>query len=215
MDFFLKSIGASNLTESIIMQFPLGVDEKYCNKIVNRALLLNCLNKYYSELWGELWQCNDDNWSSNDHRLSSMCELNNNWTWNCPLRYPFQRRWASIEIDVITALALRLTIEELILIYELQFPVLQQNEDDTWYDQKGNIVFTCSKGLVGVGLDRPDWERVKDKQEGDLVTHTMTKSELYRGKQVTYYPPFTKCDRVEDYKRAWAFFEEKFKENLK
>ncbi len=48
----------------------------------------------------------------------------------------------------------RLTLEELCLIYNVQFPVLQQNEDDTWYDTCGNIVFTCSKGLVGVGVDR-------------------------------------------------------------
>ena len=116
-----------------------------------------------------------------------------------------------MEIDVIVAMALGLSLEELILIYNVQFPVLQQNEDDTWYDQKGNIVFTCSKGLVGVGLDRIDWERVKSNKEGDDITHTISKSELYRGKQITYYPPFTKCDRVEDYKRAWVHFEERFK----
>lgn len=52
------------------------------------------------------------------------------------------------------AMALVLTLVELILIYNVQFPVLQQNQDDTWYDAKGNIIFTCSKGLNGVGLVR-------------------------------------------------------------
>ena len=37
-------------------------------------------------------------------------------------------------------MALGLTLDELILIYNIQFPVLQQNEDDTWYDQNGRIV---------------------------------------------------------------------------
>jgi len=116
---------------------------------------------------------------------------------------------------VITAIALGLTIEELILVYKVQFPVLQQNEENTWYDQKGNIVFTVSKGLVGVGLNRTEWKNVKNNKEGQLVRHTITKSELYYGKEVTYYPPFEKCDRVEDYKVAWAHFEKVFKEKRK
>jgi hypothetical protein len=107
-------------------------------------------------------------------------------------------------------MALDLTLEELILIYNVQFPVLQQNEDDTWYDQKGNIVFTCSKGLTGVGLDRAEWNEIKDMKAGETYTNTITKSELYYGKQVTYYAPFDKCDRVEDYKLAWGVFEERF-----
>jgi len=116
-----------------------------------------------------------------------------------------------VEIDVITAMALGLNLEELILMYNIQFPVLQQNEDDTWYDTRGNIVFTCSKGLVGVGLDRLEWEQIRDMQSGETYEHTITKSELYFGDKVTYHAPFQKCDRVEDYKRAWQFFEEKFK----
>jgi hypothetical protein len=117
-----------------------------------------------------------------------------------------------VEIDVITAMALSLTLEELILIYNVQFPVLQQNEDDTWYDTKGNIVFTCSKGLVGVGLDRKEWEQVRNLPAGETYEHTITKSELYQGKKIIYHAPFDKCDRVEDYKVAWAHFEEVFKE---
>ena len=98
------------------------------------------------------------------------------------------------------------------MIYNVQFPVLQQNEDDTWYDQKGNIVFTCSKGLVGVGLDRADWNQIKDMKAGETYEHTITKSELYYGQKITYYAPFDKCDRVEDYKTAWAHFDKVFQE---
>ena len=47
-----------------------------------------------------------------------------------------------------------LTLEELQTIYRVQFPVMRQYEADTWYDQTGRIVYTSSKGLVGVGLDR-------------------------------------------------------------
>jgi len=71
-----------------------------------------------------------------------------------------------------------------------------------WYDTKGNIVFTCSKGLTGVGVDRPIWNTIKDLKAGETYEHTITKSELYYGKKVTYHAPFDKCDRVEDYKLA-------------
>ena len=140
--------------------------------------------------------------------MKPFSTLTPEWKWETPLRNYFERRQALVEIDVITAMALGITLDELILMYNIQFPVLQQNEDDTWYDTKGNIVFTCSKGLVGVGLDRPDWNLIKDMPAGETYEHTITKSELYYGDKVTYYAPFTKQDRVEDYKKAWEFLRE-------
>jgi hypothetical protein len=213
LDFFIKTVGASNLTDSRLSAFPLGVEEKFKLQLFNRTLQLNCLNKYYAPLWEESWQedFKADNWSKQDERLKPFNTLTPKWQWSTPLRNWFERRQALVEIDVITAMALSLTLEELILIYNVQFPVLQQNEDDTWYDTKGNIVFTCSKGLVGVGLDRPVWETIRHLKAGETYEHTITKSELYKGKKITYQAPFDKCDRVEDYKLAWEHFEKVFK----
>ncbi len=212
LDFFLKSIGASNLTDNIIKQFPLGIDIKFKNHIYSRTLLLNCLNKYYAPLWEEMYQSefNRDQWSKPDPRLKPFDTLTPQWQWGTPLRNWFERRQALVEIDVITAMALGLTLEELILIYNVQFPVLQQNEDDTWYDTNGNIVFTCSKGLNGVGVDRLVWEQIRNLPAGKTYEHTITKSELYYGRKVTYHAPFDKCDRVEDYRVAWGYFEKVF-----
>jgi hypothetical protein len=214
LDFYIKSLGKDNLYEDTIKNLLIGLNKKFIFELSLRTLLLNCLNEHYSSIWKNNFvpKFKIDKWSIVDNRLKSFIELNEHWNFDTPLRNHFERRQALVEIDVIVAMALGLSLEELVLIYNVQFPVLQQNEDDTWYDQKGNIVFTCSKGLVGVGLDRIDWERVKNNKEGDDITHTISKSELYKGKQITYYPPFTKCDRVEDYKRAWAHFEERFKE---
>ena len=57
-------------------------------------------------------------------------------------------------------------LEELQTIYRIQFPVLRQNENNTWYDQKGRVVFTCSKGLTGIGFSRTEWNEIKDIKEG-------------------------------------------------
>jgi hypothetical protein len=209
LDFFIKTVGASNLTDSRLTAFPLGISEKHKPYLFSRTLLLNCLNQYYAPLWEENYRAefSQDQWSKTDSRLKPFAALSATWSWSTPLRNWYERRQALVEIDVLTAMALGLSLSELILIYNVQFPVLQQNEDDTWYDQTGNIVFTCSKGLTGVGVDRPVWERIRNLSAGETYEHTIEKSELYRGQQVIYYAPFEKCDRVADYETAWKWFE--------
>lgn len=212
LDFYIKLLRKSNLYDNTIKDLPLGIDEIYLNQLFPRVLMLNCLNEYYSPLWEKFYSKNwkNDNWSKNDLRFSPFSLLENKWTIISPLRNSYERRFCSVEIDVIVAIALGLNLEDLIYAYLIQFPVLQENEDDTWYDTKGNIVFTCSKGLTGVGLDRAEWNTIKEMKAGETYEHTIEKSELYKGQKMTYYAPFDKCDRVEDYKVAWEFFEEVF-----
>lgn len=229
-DFYVKIFKISDVRINRINSFPLGIADKYKPALFVRTLLLNCLTTAYADLWQEMWDAayKQDTWSLDDNRLKPFDQLHEDWAWDIPLRNYFERRQALVEIDVIAAMALGLTLEDLEMIYTIQFPVLQQNEADTWYDQKGNIVFTCSKGLTGVGLDRKrntktgmlGWEDIRGEQidentyAGTSPTHTHTidpaKSELYGGQQVTYYAPYTKCNRIEDYRRAWAHFEEMF-----
>ena len=223
MDAYIKVMASQNLTSIRIKAFPLGVDEKYNIALRSRTLILNCLTKYYADLWQELWQdeYKAEQWSIDDPRLKPFDTLTREWQWATPLRNYFERRQALVEIDVIAAMALGLSLKDLEMIYSIQFPVLQQNEGDTWYDQKGNIVFTCSKGLTGVGCDRPEWNAIRGTVaadgnsydgNGEPYTHTIDpkKSELYGGQQVTYYPPYTRPDRIQDYRRAWEFFEKRF-----
>lgn len=222
MDFYVKAIGISDVRTNRISKFPLGIDDKYKSALFARTLLLNCLTTAYTDLWQEMW--NEDykteTWSITDERLKPFNMLSAEWKWETPLRNYFERRQALVEIDVISAMALGLTLEDLEMIYTIQFPVLQQNENDTWYDQEGKIVFTCSKGLTGVGLDRPKWNEIRGEQKddntflgaSDTYTHTIdpSKSELYGGQQQVFKAPYTRCDRIADYRRAWAHFEKVF-----
>lgn len=223
MDFYMKTIGSDNLMPSRMQSFPLGVEEKYQSAMYSRTLLLNCLTVHYADLWQSCWRPEyaQEEWSLSDPRLKPFTGLTEEWTWDTPLRNYFERRQALVEIDVLAAMALGLSLKDLELIYTIQFPVLQQNENDTWYDAKGNIVFTCSSGLKGVGCERKEWEAIRGSLSEDGMTYEGTaptyvhtidpkKSEMYGGEEVTYYAPYNKCDRIADYRRAWAFFENKY-----
>ena len=230
MDFYVKVLGISDIHANRLYPFPLGIEDKYKPALFARILLLNCLTKHYAELWEDMWkeEYKQESWSIEDKRLKPFASLTEQWQWSTPLRNYFERRQALVEIDVIAAMALGLSLQDLEMIYTIQFPVLQQNENDTWYDAEGKIVFTCSKGLTGVGLDRKrnaktgmlGWEDIRGEQidentyAGTSPTHTHTidpaKSELYGGQQQTFVAPYTRCDRIADYRTAWAHFEKIF-----
>ena len=206
-DFFIKSSGKSNLGWTFAEKFPF---PKYDNRATLLTLALNCLTKHYAELWRECWDAayREEAWLGDDLRLDAdfWRNLTPEWTRHCALRTDFARRWALVELDVLAARALGLTLAELQTIYRIQFPVMRQYEADTWYDQRGRIVFTNSKGLPGVGLPRAEWNDVRALTSG-TVNRTVTDTTLPTGpieREIIYHAPFTKSDRETDYATVWG-----------
>lgn len=204
-DFIIKSTGKSDLYESVVRHFPL-LEGNTSLKI--RTLSLNCLTTHYADLWSECWNdaFHNERWYSDDLRLDSNYwnNLTPKWQRNCALRSDYARRWALLELDVLVARELKLTLVELQMIYRVQFPVLQQNEGDTWYDQNGRIVFTVSKGLPGVGFTRKEWDEIKEQPS---ATRTVTDTTLPTGpveRTIEYTAPFTRCNREDDYALVWS-----------
>jgi len=118
-----------------------------------------------------------------------------------------------VEIDVLASMALGLTLEELKTIYRVQFPVMRHYESNTWYDRKGRIVFTVSKGLIGVGFSRPEWNEIKDMESG-IVERTITDDTLPGGpreRTIVYEAPFDRCNREKDYGEVWNEFDRRLK----
>lgn len=213
-DYFIKSMGKTNLLDNNAAQLPF-FESKYSDALICRTLLLNCVTNKYSELWKNVFEGSfvNDSWAKKDNRLKTetFSQLSAEWTHDTPIRSDYERRMALVEIDVLTAMALGLTCDELKLMYSIQFPVLNAYEQDTWYDSNGRIIFTNNRSLSGVGLSRVEFEEIKDMTTGSccqvVIDDTLGES---TERTLEYTAPFTKCDREKDYEEIWTEFTRRF-----
>ena len=242
LDFFIKTTGTANVNFSYLHRLPIlppNCDPCIRSALRLRALVLNCLTTHYAQLWEGLFtpEFCEDTWAKSDRCLpaSFFTGLTPSWKRHVALRTDYARRQALIEIDVLAAMGFGLTLDELCTIYRVQFPILNQYQRDTWYDRNGRIVFTVSRGLVGVGLPRRKrtgdtcygihthrrhengialgWEDIRNLKHG-VVTRTIMDDTLPGGpfeRTIEYLAPFDRCDRQEDYRTAWAAFEKRLR----
>ena len=249
LDFFIKSTGTSHVNVSLLNCLPILAHN--CPPLIRdalriRALGLSCLTTHYAELWEHVCHTplpedqsrrhigtfKSDAWTHADPRLPAtfFADLTPTWNRNVALRTDYARRQALIEIDVLAAMALNLTLDELLTIYRVQFPVMRQYESDTWFDANGRIVFTASRGLSGVGLPRKaatgdssysldtptdhstnialGWEDIRNLETGTV--HRRITDRTQPGgpfqRNIDYVAPFARCDREQDYRTAWEAF---------
>ena len=243
MDFMIKASGVSEAGKSQLDRLPFLTES--CHYIIRaglrlRALRLSCLTSHYADLWSRACDGGNppaidafrtDSWTIDDPRLpNDFATLDSTWCQDRALRTDYARRQALVEIDVLTAMALGLTLDELLTIYRVQFPIMRQYEADTWYDANGRIVFTPSKGLPGVGIPRTavkndtawatrtpvghrsatplGWNDIRDLDEGNVsctvIDDTLPGGPLER--VIAYCAPFSRPDRENDYRQAWATF---------
>ena len=200
---------------------------------VHRGLRLASLTAPYAKIWEQYapsLSCAP--WSSTDNRLGIDGPVagTEHWGRKTALRTDFARRLALVEVDVLVAQSLELTLKQLLEMYRIYFPVLQQNEANTYFDQQGRIVWTRPGSLANVGYLEPDkagtpkrpspsrWREILESKPPELTciayddtlpdpNYQYANADNIRKIERRFVGPFTQCDRVDDYKRAWAHFD--------
>lgn len=249
LDFIVKSTGATHIKSWLLDKFPCPSREQVRTgierRLIWRSLRLNCVARAYSKLWESSWSDDflDDEWAGAAFQLPQLSQngLSATWRPESGLVRDLARRQALLEIDVLTAMALGLTLDELVALYQIQFPIMRKYERGTWYDATGRIAFTNNSGLANVGLPRlrsakgvpvrvllPDgrevgrqvgWEDVRPKDgkpqlpNGAIVERRVV-DDAFPGREprtVRYVAPFHCPDREADYRTAWAHFEQRTK----
>ena len=217
-DFFIRIIKKSDARFDTLSKLPILSGCKQEAAIVIRALRLNCLSKWYEDVWKNCYPESStlDEWSKHDPRLERQpfSTLQSNWHEGYALKDDYSRYQAAVELDVLVAQALGMSFDQLISIYRIQYPVMQQYEADTWYDANGRIVFTNNRGLSGVGFDRKEWENgIMGAESGKRFNRTIldnTVPDKTVERTIEYVAPFDRCDREKDYETAWEYFEQKY-----
>ena len=195
-DFFIKIIGKTNLYNETINILPFKIDVPY--QLKSRVLRLNCLNIDYSELWENNFdeRFKEDGFTKVDSRFSAWDQLKQEWTFDTPLRNSLERRQALVELDVLAAMSFGISFEELCSIYRIQFPILNKNENGTWYDLSGKVVYS-----VNTAYSSNNRKDILESWDGN-------NNKSIEG----YCPPFETFDREKDYQLAWCEFERRFEE---
>ncbi|MGA1369895.1 MAG: hypothetical protein ACO394_15440, partial [Blastocatellia bacterium] len=219
IDFFVKLLGKGHCNIGTAQMLPLPI-APFDQGLINRGLRLNCLTAAYADLWTSVATegIKSETWTTDDPRLChehehAWADLDpTRWDWRTPLRSDFARRQALVEIDVLVALALGLTLEELLTIYRVQFPVMRQYELVDQYDARGrHIPNTARKNQGGTEFRTAleQW-RAAGHDPADAAAPPLSVTwRIDDGLQEvtkTFHPPFRGVDREEDYRVAFEVF---------
>jgi hypothetical protein len=142
IDYFIRTTGKTHFYDELFQALPLPNVDGFEPSICGRVLRLNCLTTHYADLWSQCWNPTyvKEVFTSDDERLEPWSHLTSRLERAAPLRTDLSRRQARVELDALVALAMGISEEDLLLIYRVQFPVLQQYERENRYDQRGMIV---------------------------------------------------------------------------
>lgn len=203
LDYFLRATGRSDLQvgEAPVMPAPT-LGHPLTEPLLLRTLRLNAQTAAYAQLWtgqyDATWQ--QDFWAASAAWPSNAPLLTEGvaqaWTPDTPLRSEFSRRAALVEIDALVAVWLGIAADELIAMYRSRFPVLQQYEENMWFDATGRRI-TKAHQVHGYGQPKGAWKQLSSHQ--DFPHAGANVPEGYTG-------PLYRADREAEMRAAHAEF---------
>ncbi|MEU1626993.1 DNA methyltransferase [Streptomyces sp. NPDC020096] len=168
LDYFLRSSGRGHLDVSDVKVMPApNAHHPLAGALLLRTLRLNCQTNAYARLWEELydptWQ--QDTWAAAwpDDTPSLTQGICPTWTRDIPLRTEFTRRAALVEIDALVAVWLGISADELVAMYDARFPVLQQYEENMWFDATGRRIAKAHQ-QYGYGQPKDAWKQLSSAE---------------------------------------------------
>ena len=171
-DFVVRSIGVANLYPSVIEQLPFSVAPELKPLMSRKFLELNALTNAYASLWNNLQKTV--------------------WTIDTPIRNARDRFHAQNEIDAMVALSLDVTLDELLMIYRTQFPVMRRYDQENLYDANGRKV---PKDVLKLEKKLKDGQQLSEEER--TWTHPQS------GVEYVFEYPFAPLDREADLASAY------------
>lgn len=170
VDFFVRSLNPSDLHPSIVSGLPY--PPRFKEELVTRYLRLTCVTEKYAAFWEDC--------------------LGSEWSPETPLRNARDRFHAQNEIDAMVALSLGVTLDELLMIYRTQFPVMRRYDQEDLYDANGRKV---PKDVLKLEKKLKDGEQLSESDR--TWTHPQS------GVEYVFEYPFAPLDREADLAAAY------------
>ncbi|MFG3141841.1 Eco57I restriction-modification methylase domain-containing protein [Streptomyces sp. NPDC048211] len=201
-DYYLRVNNVGHLRIGEAVKFPAPTPGHPLEQaLLLRTLRLNAQTNAYAPLWEELydstWQ--QDAWAAKGEWPDGTPPLTDGveraWTRDTPLRAEFARRAALVEIDALVAVWLGISADELVAMYDARFPVLQQYEENMWFDAAGRRIAKAHQ-QYGFGQAKEAWKQLS-KPEAFPVEHEVPDG---------YTAPLYRARRKDEMKAAHAEF---------
>ncbi|MFF2363298.1 Eco57I restriction-modification methylase domain-containing protein [Streptomyces sp. NPDC058122] len=171
LDYYLRATGRNDLRIGEAKTLPAPTEGHFLEgALLLRTLRLNCQTNAYASLWQDLytpaWE--QDTWAASATWPKSTPPLAKGvgriWTHDTPLRSEFSRRAALVEIDALVAVWLGISADELVAMYDARFPVLQQYEENMWFDANGRRIAKAHQ-QHGYGQPKDAWKKLSSHDE--------------------------------------------------
>lgn len=202
LDYFLRATGRGDLQVGEAQSMPAPTpDHPLAPPLLLRTLRLNAQTNAYARLWTKLYEASwtKDDWAAKDEwpsgRPSLSVGVGPDWTRDTPLRSEFDRRAALVEIDALVAVWLGISADELVAMYRARFPVLQQYEENMWFDATGRRIAKAHQ-QHGYGQPKDAWKQLSSHEDFPLAAKV---PEGYEG-------PLYRADRVKEMRAAHTEF---------
>lgn len=199
-DFSIRSVPKKHVRGSGFARLPAPASDSLCGRSIGaRAAALVSLTEAFAQFWSAARAASEVVPSfaarAGTEGVALLSLTSDGWTPDVPLRIARDRRQALLEIDVLVAIGLGVTIDQLCTIYRTQFPVLygyDRNRD--YYDANGRLV--------------PNSVLTVWRKKGDAITKEERTATNASGNTYVYELPYVTLDREADMRKAYAHFEQ-------